>query len=98
MSATSHNDETRTKSTSVLQSGDEFASFPNANRCNRAAVYNYRNNTWTFYDLPNVSAGTNANVNSCHTYANATSLTYALVGVILFDQEDNRDRHTIHGR
>ena len=29
--------------------------FPNANRCNRAAVYNYRNNTWTFYDLPNVA-------------------------------------------
>ena len=24
------------------QSGDQFTAFPNANRCNRAAVYNYR--------------------------------------------------------
>ena len=76
-------------------SGDEHVSFPNATRCNRAAAYNYRNNTWTFYDLPNVSAGTTANVNSVTTYANATSLTYALVGSSYLDQEDNYDRHTI---
>ena len=41
------------------QSGDEFASFPNANRCNRAAVYNYRADSWSMMDLPNTSAGTN---------------------------------------
>ena len=36
------------------QSGDEHVAFPNATRCNRAAVYNHRSNTWSFYDLPNV--------------------------------------------
>ena len=60
-------------------SGDADAEFPNANRCNRAAVFNYRNNTWTFYDVPNVSSGTQANVNSVATYA-TTSATYALTG------------------
>ena len=69
--------------------------FTNANRCNRAASYNYRNNTWSFYDLPNVSSGATANVNSVNTYATATSLTYNLVGGSYFDQEDNFDRHTL---
>ena len=76
-------------------SGDQHVAFPNANRCNRAAAYNYRNNTWSFYDLPNVSSGATANVNSVNTYATATSLTYDLVGGSYFDQEDNFDRHTL---
>ena len=69
--------------------------FPNATRCNRAAAYNYRNGTWSFYDLPNVSSGTTANVSSVATFATATSLTYDLVGASYFDQEDNFDRHTL---
>jgi hypothetical protein len=77
------------------QSGDAQVAFPNADRCNRAAVYNYKNNTWSFMDLPNVSAGTTANVNTVSTYANATGLTYALVGGSYYDQEDSYDRHTI---
>lgn len=28
--------------------------FPNSVFCNRAAVYNYRSNTWSFMDLPNI--------------------------------------------
>ena len=59
-----------------------------------AAVYNYRNNTWTFYDLPNVSSGTHANVNSVATYA-STSATYALTGGTYYAQEDSFDRHTL---
>lgn len=76
-------------------SGDEFVAFPNATRCNRAAVYNYRNNTWAFYDLPNVSAGSLANVNSVNTYTTATNLTYELVGGSYYDQEDNFDKHVL---
>ena len=77
------------------QSSDQFVSFPNANRCNRAAVFNYRAGTWYLYDLPNVSAGTNANVDSVTTYANAGSLTYDLIGGSYHDQSDNRDRHCL---
>ena len=76
-------------------SGDSLVSFPNANRCNRAAVYNYRNDTWSFMDLPNVSSGTVANVNSIVTYATATGLTYALTGGTYYAQEDSFDRHTL---
>lgn len=77
------------------KSGDELVAFPNAERCNRAAVYNYRKNTWSFMDLPNVSSGTVINLNTVETYASATSLTYELVGGSYFDQEDSFDRHVV---
>ena len=76
-------------------SADAHVAYPNATRCNRAAAYNYRNNTWSFYDLPNVSSGTTANVSSVETYTTATGLTYDTVGSSYFDQEDNFDRHTL---
>lgn len=75
-------------------SGDSRVEFPNANRCNRAAVYNYRANTWSFMDMPNVSSGTIANVNSVSTYANSTT-TYQLTGGTYYSQEDSFDRHVI---
>jgi hypothetical protein len=75
-------------------SGDSRVEFPNANRCNRAAVYNYRANTWSFMDIPNVSSGTIANVNSVSTYANSTT-TYQLTGGTYYSQEDSFDRHVI---
>jgi hypothetical protein len=76
-------------------SGDSLVNFTNSDRCNRAAIYNYRNNTWSFMDLPNVSSGTVANVNSVNTYATATSLTYGLTGGTYYGQEDSFDRHTL---
>jgi hypothetical protein len=76
------------------QSGDQYVAFPNADRCNRAAVYNYRNNTWSFMDLPNVSSGTVANVNSATTYATSTT-TYALTGGTFYQQQHSFDKHTI---
>lgn len=76
------------------QSGDSLVNFPDTARCNRAAVYNYRNNSWSFMDLPNVSAGATANVNTVSTYANATG-TYALIGGSYYDQEDSFNRHTL---
>ena len=76
------------------QSGDQYVSFPNADRCNRAAVFNYRRNTWSFMDLPNVSAGTIANVNSVATYA-TSSTTYALTGGTYYGQGDSFNKHTL---
>jgi hypothetical protein len=75
-------------------SGDSRVEFPNANRCNRAAVYNYRANTWSFMDIPNVSSGTVANVNSVSTYANSAT-TYQLTGGTYYSQQDSFDRHVI---
>ena len=76
------------------QSGDQYSHFPDANRCNRAAVYNYRNNTWSFMDIPNVSSGTIANVNSVSTYALSTG-TYALTGGTYYQQQDSFSRHVL---
>ena len=75
-------------------SGDDKVAFTNSERCNRAAVYNYKNDTWSFLDLPNVSCGTIANVSSSGTYAN-TSTSYAAIGGSYFSQEAGFDRHTL---
>ena len=45
-------------------------------------------------DLPNVSAGTSANVNTSTTYAASTG-TYDNIGGSYYDQEDSFDRHTL---
>lgn len=76
------------------QSGDSLVSFADTARCNRAAVYNYKNNTWSFMDLPNVSSGTSANVNTVSTYGASTG-TYDNIGGSYYDQSDSFDRHTL---
>ena len=76
------------------QSGDSLVSFADTSRCNRAAIFNVKNNTWSFMDLPNVSAGTSANVNTVSTYSASTS-TYDTIGGSYYDQEDSRNRHTL---
>jgi hypothetical protein len=76
------------------QSGDNSVNFPNATRCNRAAVYNYTNNTWSFMDLPNVSSATNANVDTVLIYSNA-STAYNVIGGTYYDQEDSYNRQTL---
>jgi len=76
------------------QSGDDQANFTNTARCNRAAVYNYKSNCWSMMDLPNVSAGTTANIDTVTTYQDVTE-TYDEIGGSFFEQEDSFNRHTI---
>ncbi len=75
-------------------SGDDMAEFTASNRCNRAAVYNYKNGTWSFLDLPNVASATIANVNSSATYQNSTA-SYAAIGGSYWSQQANFDTHCI---
>lgn len=58
-------------------SADGFIGWPNDGTygCNRAAVYNYRADTWYFYDLPYVTGMTTGVVNNTATYS-GTSGTY----------------------
>lgn len=76
------------------QSGDALANFRDTPRCNRAAVYNVSNGTWSFMDLPNVSAGATANVNTVSTYG-ASTQTYDNIGGSYYQQEDSYNRHTL---
>ena len=75
-------------------SGDDMVSFANTTGCNRAAVYNYRNDTWSFMDLPNVYAGTTANIQSVATYA-SVGQNYNEVGGTYYSQEAGFDRHLV---
>lgn len=76
-------------------SGDELVGFSGTTRCNRAAVYNYRNDVWSFMDLPSIAAMTRANVNTTLTFDQAAGLQYDLVGGSFFDQEDTFDKNLI---
>lgn len=75
-------------------STDDMTEFPGAQRCNRAAVFNYKNNTWSFIDLPNVSGAALASLESSLTYATATD-TYAVIGGTYHSQEANFALHNV---
>jgi len=77
-------------------SGDDMVSMTNTDGCNRAAVYNYRYNTWSFMDLPNVFSGCQASVDTTETYQSIDAgITYANVGGTYYSQESGHDRHLI---
>lgn len=75
-------------------SGDDMAEYTDGDACNRAAVYNYKEDLWTFHDLPNVVSGTVANVNTVLSYASVTQ-TYATIGGSFHDQESQYGRHIL---
>jgi hypothetical protein len=67
-------------------SNDDMAIYTDGQHCNRAAVYNYKEDNWTFQDLPNVVSGSEANINSVFSYDDATQ-TYDNIGGSYHDQE-----------
>lgn len=66
------------------------AGFTNTTYCNRAASYNYKNQTWGFIDLPNVSNATIANYSTVITYSSATG-QWNETGGTWYDQESLGD-------
>lgn len=78
------------------KTADDMAEYTNSDNCNRAAAYNYRNDTWSFMDLPNVTAGSIANVNSAATYSSIdNTFTYDLLGGTYASQAAGFDQHTL---
>lgn len=58
-------------------------------RCNQAAVYDIANDTWSFVDLPNVSAITVANMDTVMTWATVpATTTWSNIGGSWYDQEN----------
>lgn len=74
-------------------SGDDMAEYTNGDRCNRAAVFNYKSQTWSFMDLPNVSSSTYGTISSSTTYENAN--TYENIGGSYYSQEAGYDVHSL---
>lgn len=75
-------------------SGDDMAEYTSGDRCNRAAVYNYKNNTWSFLDLPNISSGTHGSVSSSATYATSVG-SYETIGGSYYSQEAGFYSHAL---
>lgn len=67
-------------------SGDPDANFTSTTYCNRAAIYNYKNQTWSFVDLPNVGGATVANYSTVVTYSSAGG-TWSTFGGSWYDQD-----------
>ena len=74
--------------------GDDMAEYTDGDFCNRAAVYNYKEDVWTFQDLPNVVSGSSANINSTTSYDDATQ-SYDNIGGSYHDQESPYTRHPL---
>ncbi len=75
-------------------SGDDMAVYEAGDGCNRAAVYSYQDDTWSFMDLPSVRAGGSSNVDSVVAY-NTVTLPYGGTGGSYYDQEAGFARHTL---
>jgi hypothetical protein len=76
-------------------SGDPLIAFIIPDGCNRQAVWNYANDTWTYDDLPCVYSATQANLSNPLTYA-AVTATYDSFGGSYQDQEDGYKRTTVY--
>jgi hypothetical protein len=74
-------------------SNDRYASAIPTLGCNRAAVLNYRNDTWTFYDLPDVTAATLATLTSGDTWTSIGSILWSEMGGAYMSASDTEDRH-----
>ena len=74
--------------------GDDMALYVDGTHCNRAAVYNYKEDVWSFQDLPNAVSGAEASVDSVFSYADATQ-TYENIGGSYHDQESQSTRRSL---
>jgi hypothetical protein len=75
---------------------DRLVGFPNAaTGCNRAAVFNYRRQSWTFYDLPYVTACTYAAVATGQTYDSTAPTPYKQMGGTYAGDADQAQKHQL---
>jgi hypothetical protein len=76
------------------KSSDDMAEFTNGDGCNRAAVFNYASNTWSFLDLPNIYSASTANVDTVESYS-TTSATYDTAGSTYATQDAGFNRNVL---
>jgi hypothetical protein len=77
-------------------SDDRLVGFRGAfSGCNRSATYNYRRDTWTFYDLPNVCGSALAAIVTGQTYEGAGTILYPEIGGTYMGEADDSEQHTL---
>tara|TARA_B100001094_G_scaffold332932_1_gene407392 strand:+ start:3986 stop:5731 length:1746 start_codon:yes stop_codon:yes gene_type:complete len=86
-------------------SSDEDVNYDKANYVNKAAVYSYSENTWSFMDLPNLTASGVGNLSAVINYdatqtdASGSSVdpTYESIGGTYQDTAGSVKRHSLFG-
>ncbi len=76
-------------------SGDPLISFSGGEGCNRQAVWNYVDDTWTYDDLPLVFSAAQGSLSNPVTFATISG-SYETVGGSYQDQEDGFKRSTVY--
>ena len=91
----SHNPQLKELSFNYISGDAHVAFIGTPDGCNRAAVYNYSDKTFTFDDLPLVYSQSVANLSSSATYA-TTLAFYSTTGGSYLDQEDGYKRTPVY--
>lgn len=77
-------------------SDDPYSGFRGATQgCNRQAVYNYSNDTWTFYDVPNLVSCTKAALLSGASWSDDEATPWAEAGGLWMTNEGDEDQHLL---
>lgn len=63
--------------------------------CNRIAAYNYRRDTWTFYDVPNVTSSTYSALATGITYEDTAPTPYSEMGGTYAGESSLTERHQL---
>lgn len=75
---------------------DNEPAFPNTTFANEAAIYNYRNDTWSFVDLPNIAGGSEVSFTTTSgSFAGDSNKIPAMVGVT--DVANNLTESRVYG-
>ena len=77
------------------QSSVDEVGFTNTDFCNRAAVYNYNENTWSFMDLPNTVGGAEANITLVSSVYSDMNISYSLFNTNYVSFEGSTDKLSI---
>lgn len=77
-------------------SADRLVGFHNPTTgCNRAAVYNYANGTWTFYDLPNVTGSCRSSLITGASWDDDDTLTWDTAQGLFATTEGDESQHVL---
>lgn len=78
-------------------SKDRLVGFANAQTgCNRCAVFNYDNKTWTFYDTPNLTGTTTSAIVTGLSWADMGDVTWEEVGGPWLASNGDEDKHVLY--
>lgn len=75
---------------------DPYSGFRGATTgCNRQAVYNYQNDTWSFYDVPNIVGSTRAALISGSGWEDDQTVPWSKAGGLWMTTEGDQAQHAL---